>query len=153
MKNLLRPFALALCLLGFIVVPCRADPPVNVDGNGLAIQGYDPVGYAIDNKPVKGDGNFQSVYQGGTYRFASAEHKALFDKEPAKYAPQFGGFCAYGVSQGHTVASDPTVFEIVDGRLLLQYGGGARDAFNHDQAGNLKKADVNWSGIVEKKAK
>ena len=72
----------------------------NLDRNGVAIQGYDPVAFFTDNRPVKGNAQFQSDYRGAKYYFASAEHKAAFDKEPAKYEPQFGGYCAYGASRG-----------------------------------------------------
>jgi YHS domain-containing protein len=102
---------------------------------------------------VKGDSKFQSADNGTTYYFASAEHKAAFDKEPAKYEPQFGGFCAYAVSQGHTAPISPDAFQIVSGRLLLQYDLGIREKFNKDTAGNLSKADANWPGIVEKQGK
>ena len=87
------------------------------------------------------------------YYFASADHQALFDASPAKYVPQFGGFCAYGVSKGSAVEIDPTAFQIVDGRLLLQYSHGILEKFNKDTVGNLKKADANWGALVEKKGK
>jgi YHS domain-containing protein len=126
---------------------------VNVNWSGVAIKGYDPVAYFTDGKPVKGDAQFQSTYQGAIYEFASAAHRAAFDKAPAKYAPQFGGFCAYAVSQGHTASISPEAFQIVDGRLLLQYDLGVRDKFNQDTAANLKKADANWPGLAEAKGK
>lgn len=153
MKHPILKVALVLGLSCAAAGPAFAGPPVNVDPAGLAIQGYDPVAYFTDGKPVKGDGKFQSEYQGAKYDFASAEHKAAFDKDPARYAPQFGGFCAYGVSQGHTAPADPTVFQIVDGRLLLQYSGGASEAFNRDKDGNLKKADTNWPKLDKPESK
>ena len=73
---------------------------LNVDRNGVPIQGYDPAAFFTDNRPVKGDAQFQAEYRGAKYYFVSSEHKAAFDKEPAKYEPQFGGYCAYGASQG-----------------------------------------------------
>jgi YHS domain-containing protein len=126
---------------------------LNLDKNGLALQSYDPVAFFTQDKPVKGKPEFKSTYQGATYCFASAENKALFDKEPAKYEPAFGGFCAYGVSRNKLVEIDPDAFQIVDGRLLLQYSKGVRSDFNKDTRGNLAKADGNWPGLVERKGK
>ena len=125
----------------------------NLDGNGLALQGYDPVGFFTDNRPVKGNQQFQSQYHGATYYFASAEHKAAFDKEPAKYEPQFGGFCAYGASRGKTVPIKIEAWQIVNGRLLMQYDLDVKGKFNTDPQGNLSKADKNWPGLVEKLGK
>jgi len=125
----------------------------NLDGNGLALQGYDPVGFFTDNRPVKGNQQFQSQYHGATYYFASAEHKAAFDKEPAKYEPQFGGFCAYGASRGKTVPIKIEAWQIVNGRLLMQYDLDVKGKFNTDPQGNLSKADKNWPGLVEKHGK
>src|ERR1700758_1490273 len=102
----------------------------NLDGNGLALQGYDPVGFFADNRPVKGNQQFQSQYHGATYYFVSAEHKAAFDKEPAKYEPQFGGFCAYGASRGKTVPIKIEAWQIVNGRLLVQYDLDVKAKFN-----------------------
>src|SRR5690349_504822 len=70
----------------------------NVDKDGVAIQGYDPVAYFTQSKPVKGDAKFRSIYRGAVYQFASADDKSMFDAKPAKYAPQFGGYCAYAAS-------------------------------------------------------
>jgi YHS domain-containing protein len=126
---------------------------LNVDKNNIAIQGYDPVAFFTDNKPVKGNPEFKSTYSGATYHFASAEHKNLFDKEPAKYEPAFGGYCAYGASRNKIVEIDPEAFQIVDGHLLLQYSKSVRADFNKDTQGNLAKANANWPGLVEKKGK
>jgi len=93
---------------------------VNVDKSGLAVQGYD-VAYFTDSKPAKGSPQFASTHGGGTYQFASAGHKAAFDKEPAKYAPQFGGYCPWGVAKDSLFKIEPDAFQIVGGRLLLQY--------------------------------
>ena len=153
MKNIVLRAVLALFVCAVAAVPAFAGEPVNVDGDGLAVKGYDPVGYFSDHKAVQGDAKFQSAYQGATYRFASAEHKSTFDKDPAKYAPQFGGYCAYAVAKGGTASIDPAAFQIVDGRLLLQYSTDIRDKFAQDAEGNLKKADGNWPGIVAKKGK
>jgi YHS domain-containing protein len=126
---------------------------INTDRSGVALKGYDPVAYFKDNRAVRGNSQFQSSLNGATYYFASAENKKTFDGNPRQYEPQFGGFCAYAVSQGHTAKIDPEAFEILNGRLLLQYDKGVRDLFNKDQQGNLTKADRNWPGLVEKEGR
>ena len=123
---------------------------LNLDKKGIAIQGYDPVAFFTQNRTVKGLLEFESKYNGARYLFATAEDKATFDANPAKYEPQFGGFCAYGASQGHTAPVKIEAFQIVNGRLLMQYDLGVKKEFNKDQQGNLQKADKNWPGIVAK---
>jgi len=122
----------------------------NVDSNGLAIQGYDPVAYFTQKKPVKGDPRFRTTSNGALYQFASAENKAMFDAAPSKYQPQFGGYCAYAASIDTISPIDPAFWEIVDGRLLLQHNQRAWDAWHKDATGNLAKADKNWPGLVER---
>src|SRR5215471_7422494 len=147
MKKLFHAFVL---LAGLSTLALAKDLQ-NLDHDGVAIQGYDPVAFFTDHRPVKGDAQFQSQYRGAKYYFASAEHKAAFDQEPAKYEPQFGGFCAYGASKGHTAPVKIEAWQIVNGRLLMQYDLGVKKDFNKDQQGNLQKADKNWLGIVAKK--
>ena len=150
----MRKLALVLSLLSLTIsLFAQTRSLLNLDKHNLAIQGYDPVAYFTDNKPIKGRAEFNSTYSGATYYFASADHKAQFDKEPAKYEPAFGGFCAYGVSRNKLVEIDPEAFQIMDGRLLLQYSKGVRNDFNKDPQGNLAKANSNWPGLVERKAK
>lgn len=126
---------------------------LNLDKSGVAIQGYDPVAFFTDHKPVKGDPKFVSKRDGAIYFFASKEHKDLFNADPTKYEPVFGGYCAYGVSRNKLVEIDVDAFQVMDGKLLLQYSKGVRDNFNEDAKGNLAKANTNWSGLVEKKGK
>jgi YHS domain-containing protein len=151
----MRKLLSLLVFVPFIATPLLAGTKslVNVDKNNLAIQGHDPVAYFTENKPVKGKTEFKSVRQGATYYFASAENKARFDKEPDKFEPAFGGFCAYGVSRNKLVEIDPEAFQIVDGRLLLQYSKSVRNDFNKDPQGNLTKANANWPSLVERKGK
>jgi YHS domain-containing protein len=126
---------------------------LNLDKQGVAIQGYDPVAFFTQNRPVKGRPEFESKYHGARYLFASAEDKSAFDANPAKYEPQFGGFCAYAASQNHTAPVKIEAFQIVNGRLLMQYDLDVRNKFNKDTQGNLQKADKNWPGIVQKEGK
>ena len=126
---------------------------LNLDKAGVAIQGYDAVAFFTDHRPLKGLPEYSSKADSATYQFASKEHKELFDKEPAKYEPVFGGYCAYGVSRNKLVSVDVDAFQIVDGKLILQYSKSVRDSFNEDQKGNLTKANQNWPGLLDKKGK
>lgn len=121
---------------------------VNVDKDGLAIEGYDPVAYFTDKRPVKGDPRFRLVAGAAVYQFASAEHKAMFDASPEKYEPQYGGYCAYAASIDTISPIDPAFWEIVDGRLILQHNQKAWDAWHKDPGLSLVKADANWPGLV-----
>jgi YHS domain-containing protein len=145
-------------LLGFcITTSLLADEKdkhlLNLDKQGVALQGYDPVAFFSAGKPVKGDLERTSSYEGAAYHFSTEENRAAFLADPKKYTPQFGGYCAYGVSRGYTAPIKVDAFQIVDGRLLLQYDKGARDLFNKDTNASLRKADANWPALVEKQGK
>ncbi len=139
-----------LTLLAFLVLAASAPAQtlVNTNRSGLALQGYDPVSYFTDNAATEGSADITSTSGGATYRFASAEHKQMFDADPSKYTPQFGGYCAYAVSRGDTASIDPEAFQIVDGRLLLQYSKSILATFNKDTSANLSKADANWPKLL-----
>jgi YHS domain-containing protein len=126
---------------------------LNLDKEGVAIQGYDPVAFFTVKAPVKGNPEFSAEHDGAIYRFHSAKNRDLFKAEPAKYAPQFGGYCAYGVSRNALAPIRIEAWQIVDGRLLMQKSEGIRDDFNRDPAGNLSKADGHWPDLVAKKGK
>src|ERR1043166_3479647 len=115
---------------------------------GDAIQGYDPVAYFTDHKAVKGNPKIQSEYEGAKYSFASAEHKGLFDADPAKYAPAYGGYCGYAASIDRLSPVSPEWFQIIDGKLVLQHNKKAFDLFNKDLKGNVMKADQYWPGLI-----
>jgi YHS domain-containing protein len=146
---------LLLLAVAVLALPAFADDKtlVNTDKTGVALQGYDPVAFFTDKKPVKGTADFQSTYHGGVYRFATAEHKALFDAHPGKYEPAFGGYCAFGVAKGHLASIEVDAFQVVDGHLLLQHSPGVRDAFNKNQKDNLATATATWPKLVAEKGK
>lgn len=120
---------------------------INVDAQGLALQGYDPVAYFTDSRPTPGDPRFRSTYKGATYQFASAAHKTMFDSDPAKYEPQFGGFCGYAASINRVSPIGVEYWEILDGRLVLQHNEKAWSLWHKDVPGNLVKAEHNWPGL------
>ena len=118
--------------------------------DGLAIQGYDTVAYFTDNKAVKGDSNIYSEFEGAKYLFGSAEHKALFDADPRKYAPAYGGYCGYAASINRLSPVSPEWFQIENGQLILQHNKKAFDLFNKELKANVARADANWPGLVAK---
>lgn len=149
MSRLASLCGLAALLALALTSPAHAAPVVNVDRHGVILDGYDAVAFFTDHRPVKGDAAFQSTYDGATYYFASAAHKAAFDAAPAKYAPQFGGFCAFAASRGRTAPVAIDTFSIVDGRLLLQHDAKVAQLWNADVARNLARADKYWPRIQE----
>ncbi len=118
--------------------------------NGAAIDGTDPVAYFTQAKPVAGSPDFTAEWKGATWRFASAENLAAFQANPEKYAPQYGGFCAWAVSQGYTAKIDPDAWKIVDDKLYLNYSTGVQRRWAGDIPGNIAKADANWPDLRAK---
>ena len=141
-----------LALLIIIASVVHADEVVNIDKSGLALQGYDPVGYFTDSKPVKGSSEFTASYKVATYQFASAEHRDMFQQNPAKYEPQFGGFCGYAASINKLAPIEVDKFQVLHDRLVLQHNQKAWDLWHKDVEGNLKKADANWPTLSQQKA-
>jgi len=121
---------------------------VNVDDDGLALEGHDPVAYFTDHHPVKGKPEFEAHFNGAIYRFASQEHRVTFEQDPARYAPAFGGFCGYAASINKVSPVNIHIFQIEDGRLVLQHTPEAYALFNEDAPGALARADANWPGLV-----
>ncbi len=114
----------------------------------LAVQGYDPVAYFTDGKAVEGSKDFEYEWMDARWRFASAAHREAFVKSPETYAPQYGGYCAYGVSDGHAVKIDPEAWKIVDGKLYLNYNKKVQQLWLADIPGFIKKADQNWPKLL-----
>lgn len=118
---------------------------INVDSQGVILKGYDPVAYFKQRRPVAGNPTFTSAYRGATYLFVSAMNKAEFDKDPAKYAPSYGGFCAYSLAKG--VLADvegPEAFTVYNGKLYVCGNEAALKSFKADIDANISAADVNW---------
>lgn len=120
---------------------------VNTNGSGFAIQGYDPVAYFTEGEPVKGSDDFTATYDGATYRFASAANRDAFVADPEKYAPQYGGFCAYAVAHDATAPIDPQAFTVLNGKLYLNYSDHVRAQWRNDAADFISRADANWPGL------
>jgi len=116
---------------------------------GVAIKGYDPVAYFTDGKAVNGKPEFASTYKGATFRFASAAHKKAFDAAPDRYAPQYGGFCAYGTADGHKADIDPAAFTVVSGKLYLNYSKAVQTRWKQDVPGYIAKANDRWGEVSQ----
>ena len=141
--------AIFLIALFAAVVPALAISPVNRTlFGGVAIDGYDPVAYFLDGRPVEGKKEFSTSWQGATWRFASAEHRDLFTAAPEKYAPQYGGYCAWAVSQGYTAGIDPDAWTIRNGKLYLNYDLEVQKKWLADPDGLIGKGDANWPKLL-----
>jgi YHS domain-containing protein len=114
-----------------------------------AVSGYDPVAYFRVGKPVEGSGEFTTQWNGAEWRFANAQNLADFKESPEKYAPQYGGYCAWAVSQGYTASSDPEAWKIRDGKLYLNYSKSVQQTWAEDIPGNIAKANANWPKVIE----
>lgn len=125
-----------------------SEPPVFQSG-GIAINGFDPVAYFTMGKPVEGRADLTSDWNGATVQFADEAHKAMFDADPEKYAPRYGGYCAYAVSKGYTASTDPAAWSIYEGRLYLNYSRIVRGLWERDKPGHVARADANWPGVLD----
>jgi YHS domain-containing protein len=111
------------------------------------VKGYDVVAYFTEGRPVPGVAAFEHEVGGVKYRFASAANRDRFAREPQRFLPQYGGFCAYAVSKGYTADTDPQAWKIVDGRLFLNYDRGVQRLWEQDIPGRIAKGDENWKGL------
>jgi YHS domain-containing protein len=149
-KNTVMAIVITVVFCLSTLTAAFAIDPVNKTSDGVAIKGYDSVAYFTDRKPVKGSKAFEYVWMGAKWRFSTAGHKDLFIKDPDKYAPKYGGYCAYAVSQGTTADIDPDAWNIVDGRLYLNLSKRIKDKWSKDIPGYIKKADEKWPKILKK---
>ncbi|GAC1622858.1 MAG: YHS domain-containing (seleno)protein [Nevskia sp.] len=139
----------------------RAAEPINTFGTGgsffsdpkrtgVAIRGYDTVAYFTDGKPVPGKDEFTTEWMGAKWKFASQDHLDKFKADPAKYAPQYGGYCAYGIAKDNIVKIEPDQFTVVDGKLYLNYDGDINKKWRADQAAYIKQADAKFAAVIKK---
>lgn len=141
----LAAFGLSLILS----LPAAAVEPVfTATFSDVAIRGYDAVAYFTEGKAVEGREEHSFEWKGAEWHFASAENKDLFAADPEKYAPQYGGYCAWAVAQGKTASTDPEAWKIVDGKLYLNYNRKIQEKWQEDVPGNVAKADESWPKIL-----
>ena len=141
------PILAAAVVLISLAPPATAGEAVYTS-SGKAINGYDPVAYFTQGKPVEGKSAYTQDWMGATWRFASAANRDAFAKDPARYAPQYGGYCAWAVSQGYSASTDPDAWKIVEGKLYLNYSKGVQKQWASGGIDKLiAKGDANWPGI------
>lgn len=137
-------------LLLSLAASAQAAGEINVDSSGVALKGYDPVAYFTEKQPVRGKAEFTARHEGATYRFASAANRDAFAAAPAKYAPQYGGYCAFGAASGYKAPIEPDAWTVVDGKLYLNYNQSVRSRWSTDIPGYIRKADAQWPAIRSK---
>jgi enamine deaminase RidA (YjgF/YER057c/UK114 family) len=144
----LKPTATLVGLLAIVLAPAaRGDEPK------LSISGYDPVAYFTDGKPVQGKTEFEYLWHKLRWRFASSDHRDLFTKSPDRYAPQYDGYCAMGVSNdeaAHKDTVDPEAWAIVDGKLYLTHNQHWLEVWREQAAQYIKRADANWQAVADR---
>ena len=148
MHQLTRRLILAGAL-AFAATPALAEDPVYTSSfSNVAVSGYDAVAYFTEGKPVEGSDDFTADYNGATWRFSSAGNRDAFLENPARFAPQYGGYCAWAVSQGYTASTDPEAWKIVDDKLYLNYSKSVQASWEQDIPGHIAKGDANWPDVL-----
>jgi YHS domain-containing protein len=125
-------------------------PVVCVDSSGLALRGFDTVAYFEQHSPCRGRREFSVEWRGAIWRFATEEHKEMFIAAPNRFAPQYGGFCAYTMADGVFVDGNPLYWQIVNGRLFVNCGAGVHRAWQSQKLERIRAADKAWQEIMQR---
>lgn len=123
---------------------------LNTGSGALAVKGYDVVAYVTDGVALSGRAEFEYRWNGAVWRFTSAAHRDAFAQQPDRYAPQFGGYCAWAVSRGYTADIDPEAWKIVNGKLYLNYSKRVQRMWEQDMTRNIAKGEANWPAVLTK---
>lgn len=123
----------------------------NTDANGAALRGFDAVAYFTADNAVKGDSKYEYVWNGAKWFFSSEDNMKKFQADPEAYAPQFGGYCSFAVSEGYTADGDPEAWKVVDGKLYLNYNKQVKQKWEQDQGARIEKGKANWQQFKTKK--
>ncbi len=153
-SNRRSPFFLAILGISIAVTACSSAAnfaPVNTNGSGLAVRGYDPVAFFASNDAIVGDKKYEFTWNGAKWHFASAENLEKFKADPVAYAPQFGGYCSYAVSRGYTADGDPMTWKIVEGKLYLNYNQEVKEEWEKEQLRFIEDGTKNWVEFRKKK--
>lgn len=135
-------------LLALAFLPVNADEQVFTGEEGnVAVEGYDVVAYFTQGEPMQGSPEHSMQWRGAEWRFASADHLARFRENPERFAPAYGGYCAYGAAQGKALASSPHFWKIEDGRLYLNLNEKVHGLWNEDREGHIQTADAHWPDL------
>lgn len=142
----------ALAALGAPALPAHADQPAVHTGllSNVGVGGYDPVAYFTEGRPVRGVAQFRTTHQNVEYRFANAENLARFRANPSAYLPQYGGYCAWAVSQGYTAPGNPRYWRVVSGRLYLNYDANIQRRWEANIPNLVRAGDANWPRVLRR---
>ncbi|KIF49638.1 YHS domain-containing (seleno)protein [Vibrio owensii] len=146
-KSTGRKLTLMTALLGTSFSLMAADVGMSVDANDLAIKGYDPVAYFTDNGPAQGKAEYSATYNNAIYHFVNAANRDQFKADPQAYAPQYGGYCAFGVAMGKKFETDPEAWKIEGGKLYLNLDKSVQKRWLEDTQGFIQDANTNWTTI------
>lgn len=149
LRTVVSMVVLAVALLGVRAAPAGAAEPIYTK-DGLALSGFDAVAYFTESRAVKGDPRFEHEWHGVRWQFVSAAHRDAFAGSPEKYAPQYGGYCAYAVSRNHTAPTDPQAWKVVDGKLYLNFDKNVRSLWEKELPDAIARADRNWPGALSR---
>lgn len=147
----LRSLLIVLLVLASYPLVSQEQPgeSFNVNAQGVALDGYDPVAYFTEDEATPGDPSISALYDGVTFYFASRDNRELFESSPELYLPQYGGWCAWAASRGDLAAIDPEQYVIHEDRLFLNYSGWLNFRFKRNLDENVDKADDNWPGLLQ----
>lgn len=145
-----RRFLAVLCVFLGLATQAFADSPAIRATHGMAIDGFDPVAYFTDGRPIRGEDAHRLMWRGAVWYFSSAANRELFESNPRVYAPKYGGYCAYAVALGVTSHADPNAWTIHDGRLYLVRNAQVQVVWQRDIAGNIQRADANWPDVLSR---
>jgi len=142
-------FLHALARLLFLSLALSMSAPASEvhSTGGIGLKGYDPVAYFSGGAPARGLEGLRVEHDGAAYLFSTAENRDAFKSDPARYLPQYGGYCAFGVSRGYKADVDPTAFTVVEGKLYLNYNAAVQRDWLKDTAGFIRTADAKWPEV------
>lgn len=146
----MKPFVSSLIIAFCIAMPAFAQKSEVFTQAQDALRGFDPVAYFKESKPVNGTKEFTYSWKGADWHFSSLQNKEDFQANPEKFAPQYGGYCAYGLSKGYKAPTDPEAWTIVDGKLYLNYNKEVQQTWNKSKQAFIEKADKNWPEVSKK---
>ena len=143
-------FFLFTVLLFTAFLPAHSQKSEVFQKDGAALRGYDPVAFFTAQKPVKGSATFSTTWKDATWHFSSPANLNAFIKDPERYAPQYGGYCAYGMAGGYKAPTEIDTWTIVNGKLYFNYNQKVKDTWSRDIPSYIQKADANWPTVKTK---
>jgi len=149
MKTFIKPILAAALILATALSASAAKPINQTFFGSKAIDGYDTVAYHTQGQPVKGSKSYSYAWKGANWLFSSADNRALFKANPDKFAPQFGGYCAWAAASNKIADANPTLWDIYEGNLYLNYNTKTHNEWRLDKAGMVTRANANWPSLIK----